>query len=78
MGAAAGSGAGRNRVGGAQVKRDHEQLERRIESSRLRLVNAPDKQERMLAAEDFVTLCRSRDPWMIAKLERERLARVKR
>ena len=60
------------------MSRQDDLLERRIESSRLRLVNAPDKQERMLAAEDFVTLCRSRDPWMIAKLERERLARVAR
>ena len=56
----------------------HEAHEDAIERARQDLVSAPDPQAKRVAASHFVNLCRSRDPWLIAKLERERMARAQR
>jgi hypothetical protein len=59
------------------MKREHVLHEERIEAARQELVSASEPQKKLVAASNFINLCRSRDPWLIAKMERERMERVK-
>jgi hypothetical protein len=59
------------------MNREHKIHEQRIEAAREELISASDRHRKIIAASNFVSLCRSRDPWLIAKLERERLERAK-
>jgi uncharacterized protein YaiL (DUF2058 family) len=59
------------------VGQKYEAHEQRIESARQELVSASDAHKRRVAASKFINLCRGRDPWLVAVLERERLERAK-
>jgi hypothetical protein len=60
----------------AQPMSSAELHERRIESARLRMVNAETDEAQRKAMSEFYQLCEERSPEQKARMESERLARV--